>query len=128
MPSPESGEFRTYLDELIEATRAGSVEWKPVNPTTYVWEAPGATGARLSIQRIDRTQPVTEDGHIKLRRVSSYLFQAFEMLGPAVKQRLSIESDEEPDLNPKFETLYEIAKTGLSRKGLDFLRKILPKS
>jgi len=129
MPRPEDTEFIEYVDKLIESTRSGTVEWKAVNPSTIVWET-GA--ARLSLQRVERTKSARNPaGKIVAVKVVSYIFQAFEVRGGAVKtlvEKMSVESDSDEAVNRKLDALYEAAKTAVARKGLDFLKGILPKA
>jgi hypothetical protein len=128
MPSPEITEFQTYLDGLIEATRNGSVQWNMVNPTTYVWESGGlGKGARVNLQRLDRTVAVrAPGGAIVSKRMPSYIFQASERSEGEIIQRVFIESGQDEELNRKFDVLYEVIKSGLSTKGMEFLKSILP--
>lgn len=129
MPRPEDAEFIEYVDKLIESTRSGTIEWKAVNPSTIVWET---DGARLSLQRLERAKGThNAAGRPIMVKIVSYIFQAFEVRGSAVKslvEKMSVESDENDAINKKLDALYEAAKTATARKGLDFLKGILPKA
>src|SRR5579862_6452357 len=86
----DSGGLQGYVSDLAVATKAGKVNWKEVNPTTFVWETGPPRNARVSIQRVDRTVQVsvpTPPGIVIGRSVrvasqsqTSYLFQAFEAM------------------------------------------------
>jgi hypothetical protein len=129
MPRPEDTEFMEYVDQLIESTRSGKVEWRAANPSTVTWEA---EGARLSLQRLERTRPGrTPSGLMGVVKTVSYIFQAFEVGGGAVKrfiEKMSIESESNEPINRKLDTLYDVAKTAAARKGLDFLKGVLPRA
>ena len=128
MPSAESSELTNYLDQLIKATREGSIVWKSANPTTYFWERGDAMrGARLSLQRVDRNSPVRVAGRLTMQKTSSYIFQAHEISEGALFLKVSIESADDPEFDERLKTLFDLIKTGLSRKGLDFLKEILPR-
>lgn len=133
MASVESEGLQKYLDEVIAATSAGKIPWKSVNPTTFVWE----TGnAKVSLQRVERiTQvsipPVQLPGRPPLQQRMaqvasvSYVFQAFDMGRPNVPI-LNLESSMDKALDQKLQDLFDLVKTGVSQKTLDFLRSILP--
>jgi hypothetical protein len=135
MPSPESNELQGknelqgYLDELIAATRKGSIQWVAANPTTFLWDT-GAElrGARISLQRVDRTVPTTGIGGIRgMRRMAAYIFQAFEIEQGRLVLRVSVDSSEDESVGKKLETLFDFIKTGVSRKGLEFLKDLIPR-
>jgi hypothetical protein len=123
MPIPETDELKAYLDQLIEAARTGLMVWVEINPTTFVWDSKAPVG-RLSLQRVERNQPTLEKGVAGIKKSRSYLLQAFEGL---TVQRLSLSSSNNPELNSKLETLYEVVKTELTRRDLDFLKSLLPR-
>jgi hypothetical protein len=130
MPGPESNELQTYLEEIIAATRQGSIQWESANPTTFVWDTGSAIkGARLSLQLVNRIiRPIGLGGAPgSPRRVPSYILQAFEMSNGVRNLKVSINGAEDESTNRKLETLYEFIKTGVSRKGLDFLKGLIPR-
>ncbi|MBI3477398.1 MAG: hypothetical protein HY010_16825 [Acidobacteria bacterium] len=120
--SDETSGLRAYVDELIAATNAGKINWKTVNPSTFVWEPGAPKNARVSLQRVDRTTPT---GNVTRREIF-YLFQAFDSMEPNTSPVVSVESRKDGELQLRFATLFELIKTGLSQKNLDFLRSILP--
>ena len=129
MPIPESQELQQYIDVLLEATRAGTVEWKAVNPTTFVWETAAEPRARVNLQRVEKNVFRRAVGETAPGSKVSYVLQAFEVSGPISLQKLkvSVESADDPALNHKLHTLFEFIKSGVSRKGLEFLKEILPR-
>ena len=126
--------FLTYLEELQRATKTGSVIWRAVNPTTFVWDSPAVTNTRLSFQRIERvsegskTTPLTAPGakQIEPKKRNVFVFQAFDLAQPA-GPILSLDSAEHPELVQGFASLYELITASLSNKTLEFLRSMLPK-
>jgi len=120
MPSPESSQYKSYFDQLIEAVGNGSMVWEDANPTTFVWESK-PPAAKLSIQRLERTQAI---GVVK--RIVTYLFQAYEVRSGQQVQRVSLNGAEDPDLNGQLENLFGAIKSEISRKRLEFLKSILP--
>jgi hypothetical protein len=134
----ESEGLETYLSDLMTATKAGKVNWKAVNPTTYVWETGAPRNARLNLQRIDRMVPVSVVGgqvivggrpqpqqRIVQQPQTSYVFQAFDMATPNLPI-LNLESSSDPELNKRLTELFELVKSGVSQKTLDFLKSLLP--
>jgi hypothetical protein len=128
MPNPENQELMVYIDQLIEATRMGTMQWKGVNPTTYLWEKlEQRAGARISLQRVERNVARrVSSGAIQTVSAVNYIFQVFEVNGPQSIQRLSVDSADDPELTQKLNDLFVVIKSGVSRIGLDFLKDILP--
>jgi len=124
MPSLEITEFLSYIEQLTVATRSGSVEWTRVNPTTFTWDTIKPTPARLSLQRVDRRDRVVKAGRPMVITSKHYVFQAVDP--EEGLQKLSISGADDPDVNQKLEALYDAISSGLSRKGLDFLKSLLP--
>jgi hypothetical protein len=134
MPNSESEGIQAYLSDLITATKAGKVNWKTVNPSTFVWETGAPRNARLSLQRVERTVQVPIAGQIVVGRPAmprftqqqqtSFVFQAFEMGNP--NPVLNIDSSNDQELNKRLAELFDLVKTGISQKTLDFLKSILP--
>jgi hypothetical protein len=121
--------FIGYIDDMLKSTSAGKIVWKSVNPTTFVWET---IGAKLSFQRVERliAMPVTQQiGRPPIqqppRKQISYLFQAYDLA--QITPIVNVDSTGEPELNQKFDMLFELIQTGISERSLDFLKSILPK-
>jgi len=128
MPEQESQELQSYLDGLISATREGSVQWTSVNPTTFIWQT---QNARLTLQRVEKATPImVTGGRITQQRKVSYVFQAHELVKQqpsgaiALQQRFSIEGSENEQLNHKLAELFDAIRSGIFRKGLDFLKQL----
>lgn len=136
MASAESEGLYTYLNEVIGATNAGKIPWKIVNPTTFVWETTTPRSAKVSLQKLERINQVPVPPQIIPGRppqpprmnqvhVVSYVFQAFDLNSPNVPI-LNIESSNDPAVNEQLKNLFELVKTGVSQKTLDFLKSMLP--
>jgi hypothetical protein len=132
MATPESQEMQMRVDELIRATRKGSLQWKPVNPTTYLWEkmdpAQMATGARLTLQRVEGNivQAVGAAGRQIGVRQSFYILQVVELKLGSQLQRLTISGSGDPQLNVKLQELFQLVSSGASQQGMEFLKSIIP--
>ncbi len=132
MPSSEQGDLAAYIDELIAATKLGKISWKVVNPTTFVWETPVPKSARISLQRVERIVAVQipaalgRPPSLQQRREVNYLFQVFDLAQSALPI-LNLDSSSEPQLNERFDALFNIVKTGVSEKTMEFLKSILPR-
>jgi hypothetical protein len=138
MPNSESEGLQAYISDLVAATKAGKVNWKSVNPTTFVWETGSPKNARVSLQRVDRVVQValpiggqiiiggraTPQQRVTQQTQTSYVFQAFDGASPTAI--LNIDSSSDPELNKSLTDLFELVKTGISQKTLDFLKSILP--
>lgn len=117
------------LDGLVEATRKGTISWKPVNPTTYVWERServGKPAARMVLQilenwiRIKNKEGASED--VKRRFA---ILQVIETRSNAETPRLSADGRAVKEFNDRLVRLYDIVESGVSEKGIDFLKGIL---
>lgn len=125
MPKPDAGEFLEYVKKIGEAARNGTMEWSRANPTTLVHTQVGPQRARIVIQRVDR--PVREQsplGGVRQRVIKQYVFQVTQ--GPANIQMLSMDGSDDEHINQALETLYETVSQSISRKGLDFLKSLIP--
>jgi hypothetical protein len=126
MGIPEQ-ELDDYIDNLIALTEKGSVQWKAVNPTTFIWDRIDARGGgRLSLQRLERNLR-TAAGIVKR---TSYILQASELspLGASSQPRISIDSSDNPKTHAKLKSLFDLIAEGISRKDLEFLKNLLPRS
>jgi hypothetical protein len=129
MTSSESEGLQAYISDLITATNAGKVNWRTVNPTTFIWETGPPRNARVSLQRVDRVVQVAVSQAVGPPRMaqqfqSSYVFQAFD--GRTPTPVLSVDTSGDPELTKRITELFELVKSSVSRKTLDFLRSILP--
>lgn len=127
MPSPENSELQDYIGQLLEATRSGLVRWRIANPTTFTWDSPGTARGRLILQRSERTEVSRNEQNKPItKKIPNYIFQVLELEGSNLVQRISINSSEDAMFNPVLEELYELIKSGFSRKALDFLKNVIP--
>jgi len=127
MASPSSDDYKAYIDQIIEATRSGTMAWTQVNPTTFVWEIRGPQAGRLTLQRVARAattpSPVATTRPV-LGIVSSYVLQVTDL--GTNENRLVISSEQDEILNKQFETLYGLIRSEIARKNLDFLKSLIP--
>jgi hypothetical protein len=126
MPSPESDELSKYLDQLIEATRDGSMKWVEANPTTLVWDTRSPTPARLALQRFDQQLPVNLEGRTALKKVTRHVLQVLDTSSHTPTQRMMLSGTEDEELNDKLKSLFEAAKSAMVRQSFDFLKSIIP--
>ena len=130
MPTPEHGELQDYIGQLLEATRSGLIQWKAANPTTFTWDSPNSPGTprgRLALQRLERTEVgLDQQNRAKVNKIPYYIFQAFELEGSSYVQRININTSEDTTFHPLIEQLYELIRSGISRKALDFLKNVIP--
>jgi hypothetical protein len=130
MSNPESQELQMRIDELISATRKGTFQWKAVNPTTYLWEKidQASGGARLTLQRVEQNiaQVGVPGRPPTIARQSFIILQVIEVKpgGPQV-QRLGISGLGDPELNGKLQELFQLASSGYSQQGLEFLKNLV---
>jgi hypothetical protein len=124
MSSTEVDELLEYLDRLVAATKRGDIEWRRVNPTTYSWETGPQQFARVTLQRVGPGAQTTDAGRVVVVARTTYLLQAADARSNVV--RLSVNGAQDAASNVKLEELYNAIGAGFSRKGLDFLKAILP--
>jgi hypothetical protein len=130
MASPNSQEVPVLIEELINATRKGTFQWKAVNPTTYLSEkmtAPG-TGGRLTLQRAEQTsvQQTGPGQAARIVRSPSVILQVVEIKSGAPQAPiLTISGAVNPSLNQKLQELFSVAASGVSEHGLEFLKSLI---
>jgi hypothetical protein len=127
MDSAEIQALGTMVDDLIASTRRGSFVWAPVNPSTYVWEQPRtatSAPARMTLQLVER---IVKDRIGVNTKKDVVILQVSELSPPTPVVRLKIDGSEIPDLNSKLLDLFKIAGSGVTEKGLDFLKSLLEK-
>lgn len=125
MKTSELTELNEYFDRLISATKDGKIDWTKANPTTFVWTTiRSPRPSKVSLQRVDRTALRADDrgAFVGQKVMRSYVFQALDGNYP----RFSIDGTEEGGLNEKLEILFEAISNSMARKGLDFLKALLP--
>lgn len=131
MGVPDVKELLQHINELISATRKGSISWTPVNPTTYVWErrsrAIEMPGARMTLQRIERPARLTPGNPLLQAKNSYVILQVHELpfLGPP-DLKLSISGQNAVELNQQLQALFELIGSGISERGLDFFKNLIP--
>ncbi len=107
----QTGELITYLTSLLESTQNGTINWGKASPNTFVWNTSSPKAAKVGLQKVGRQGSV------------SYTFTVIE----GNTQRLLVEG-EPPEVNLLLGKLYEAVETSITRKGLDFLKSLLPPS
>jgi hypothetical protein len=126
MPSnPDAPELRAYIDELIERTREGNLDWKEANASTFYWER--GVIARLNLQRTERTVlkfPSNPQGGNK--RETNYILQAFEVAANQWSVRFVIDGTTDAGLNDSLGVLFEEVRALIYRRNMKFLKDLLP--
>lgn len=125
MPNEKYETLATYIDELIGATQQGKIEWKSVNPTTFIWETSVPRNAKVSLQRVERLVNIKFGSRTVQQKTTTYLFQVVDLNQP-IPPILIVDTADDQQLNEKLAALFELAKTGISEKTLNFLKSILP--
>jgi hypothetical protein len=110
MQPEELGEFLKYLDGIIAATKDGNMNWQALNPTTYVWKKDVNRNARIVVQRVQPQFPKT------------FVFQLVDNINVVQINEQAAGTA----LATKLEELYDGIGKHLDRKGLNFLKSILP--
>lgn len=130
MPEGHEQELHAYFDQLVQATEAGVITWKEVNPTSYLWSAGG--NAFFTIQRTESiVQRRAANGAVVSAKEPAFIFQAYEMsnlvssLGSTLK--FSVNTTEERNFRDKLAVLFEAIRSKASEEGIDFLKQHLPR-
>ena len=124
MLNPKNVEYKAYFEQLIDATRSGSIIWEEVNPTTFVWESREPHPGKFTLQRLEQKQQIVENGIQTRKTTVVYLLQASDLTSP--RPRLSITGAQDEGLNTQLDALYELIKSQELRRNLDFLTSLLP--
>lgn len=124
--SPEHIELQNYLERIQLLTEQGKIDWKRANPSTFTWtRRDGASRAKLTLQKVDRNVRIrTQAGQITTKNTRHYIFQVTE--GQTAAQMLTVNTSEDEGFAEIMGKLFETIQAGISRKGLDFLKNILP--
>jgi hypothetical protein len=127
MSLPNKQELLGYLDQVITATSEGKFEWKSVNPTTYVWDSGNPSHARLTLQKVAGRNAVA--GGRVLGTINNYLLQVGTVEavsgGRAYVQKLKLDGATDSETNEKLKELFRLVSSGISQKGINFLREVL---
>jgi hypothetical protein len=132
MPENESLALGEYIDDVMRATLEGKMVWTAVNPSTYSFIS-GDRAGRFVLQRVDRmVKQVVHEGNLNLSKQVKeigYVFQVFNLstLGGNIQPFVTIDSFENPAMNPKLEALMKVIEVDTSKRKLDFLRSMVPK-
>lgn len=123
MERNELNELSSYLTEIATATKNGKITWEQVNPTTFSWITSPPNSARVTIQQVStRTLGRNETGRTALINKHHYVFQAY---GEGLV-RLNYDGSSNSSLNQLLADIHEAARMSIARRGLDFLKRILP--
>ena len=117
MPTNEPQDLSS-IDNIIDATKNGTIDWITANPTTYVWTP--TSRSKVIVQRVQKTEWSTEQGRPGVRTIKRYVFRAIE----DTIQKLLLNGADDEQINKKLETLYNAIAGSVTRKGLDFLKSI----
>lgn len=125
MPNSESTELMRYVSELAHRTRDGGIEWTRVNPTTLIWDGTGTGGlaGRITLQLVEQRKLVRLGAGVQNKKLIHYVFQVTDR--GSGKALLSVTGEDDSALNNALEQLYDAAKSGVTRKGLDYLKGLL---
>jgi hypothetical protein len=113
-------EMASTIADLTRSTRDGGMSWIEANKTTFVWTNP-KNGSRLVLQKTAEPPRLIKG---VLSKMPAYQFQAVE--GQTKQAGLTVETDEVPQLFGPVNELYEAVQTSVAKKGLSFLKSILP--
>jgi hypothetical protein len=119
MATSSAEEFKLVLQNLVERTRSGSIEWSRVNPTTYSW---ANNKGRAIIQQVEQKRLVSQGGRVSSRSITSYTFQTYDSAGVLV---LKLGSGEMAELGADLETLFKAASESVLSQGLGVLKNML---
>ena len=126
MASFDKDKVKMNIDELIQATKSGAINWVLLNPTTYLWETSAPKSARVTVQAATRPIPVRTPAGAGIRQVKHYILQVLESTPPVQKTRLLLNGAEDDEINEQIGELYTVIEIKLSEESLGFLKSIIP--
>jgi hypothetical protein len=115
MPGLSERELVRYLDDLIQATTDGLIQWRPANPTSYIWDKDEPPRARLLLQQAP----------FKSERYSLHVFEVYE--DTPIKTREEIDGRTSEVINERLGRLFAFVRDKYIQQDLDFLRGTLPR-
>jgi hypothetical protein len=119
MANPETEEFVKYTTRITAATQAGEMQWESANPSTLTWRS--TEGGRIVLQRVDKPTPTGLP--VGFSPPKAHVLQVIEGQEDV---RLIIDGRRDSLLDQKLGLLFKIARTNITKRGLDYLNKILP--
>jgi hypothetical protein len=121
MAALEIQEFSKVIEQLQEATNAGSITWSKVNPSTFSWNS--HDGGRVTLQQVSRTVTEQRPGiGVRNREVRSFRFEVTNSSGVP---QLSVNTADTKEADPILQNLFNVITSGITRKGVDFLKSLL---
>lgn len=126
MQQAELEQIVTYLDKLIASTQANQINWTKTNPTTYVWHIPQKGNSRLIIQSVERGTGRIVTNRIGMPAEEMLKYCVFQAMDQANVELLTIDGSTDQTLNGKLRLLFQAIESCLARKGIDFLKSIIP--
>ena len=123
MASPETEELIEQVNRLITTTSGGEIIWTRANPTTFTWER-GSPAARIILQTLTQSRTVVVGARPVQRQ---FRFLLFQVVDPLSKETyINVQERDDTDVGRKLAELYQAISASESRRGLDFLKSVLP--
>ena len=125
----EEQSLSAYLDTLMTATKANTIAWEKLNPTTYAWRN---GPLRIILQQVVMNahfSPLSQLQKAITDRISpnpAYVFTAENLGENSSRVELSVNSAESIALHSKFEALFIDASITSSERGMNFLKSHAP--
>jgi hypothetical protein len=124
MQTVESDELFGYLDQIVNVTKAGKINWVQANPTTYMWNFSTPQAGRVIIQKISAAETFKNpNGTPGIRPVVRFLLQAIDKTGGV---KLALNGAENVAINQRLQSVFETIEATIAQRGIDFLKSIIP--
>jgi len=107
MTSELTAEFYENLSQIIAKTVSGELQWKVINPTTFIYDGPSA---KIALQEVPQGP-----GNI-------YFFEVIDSSG---RKQLEISGVGSTETNKRLRELFFSIRNYKDAKGLAFLKKII---
>lgn len=120
MATLEIETFKKVVDEIISETRDGKITWNRLNPSTYSFSR---TSGRVTLQEASKNvRALIGPGRVGTREIKTHLFQVTDTAGAP---QLVVNSAETSEAKEILEKLFEAVASGVTKKGVDFLKSII---
>ena len=131
MNPTEVAALKPFIDRMIADTQTAKIKWKKTSPTTFVWKklTNDKPEAQVSIQKTQQRQVSMVPGQPArparqvIQTTDNFVFQATEL--PSGGVRVAINTQQDPEVRPLLQTLFEVISANADREAMEFLKRIL---
>jgi len=113
-------EIVTYLSDIAQKSRAGEIEWKRANPTTFIWESAGNQLAGAPKTAVTLQKAIGVSG------TPEYQLTVSEIINLAIRKTiLTLSTSEKPFVRQPLNDLFHSVEASFDIQAAGILKKLL---